>query len=242
LNTSIDIDTPQADPVFETGRGHGHKTRERKDIASGDIMPPAQMIRLAFSPQGDVVADIYGKLPGRGAWIAANRDAVATALKSKAFARAAKRKVTVPDDFSDLIEAGLKTRISGLLGMARRAGALESGFDNVFGAGRIGQLAFRFEASDGSEDGRGKIRASAKGAAKELDQAAPPVVGVFSAAELGAVLGREHMVHIGVRTGKLAKALHLELSRLAGFCPLIPDAWPDTEHEPEFVPIWGREN
>ena len=66
-----------------------------------------RMIRLGFSPDGDVVADVFGKLPGRGAWVAANRGAVEQAIKAKAFARAAKRKVAVPDDFADVIERQL---------------------------------------------------------------------------------------------------------------------------------------
>ncbi|PHR93657.1 MAG: DNA-binding protein [Robiginitomaculum sp.] len=236
-----DVPVPPSDEDgFVTGRGHGHKSTERKDIASGEVMDPARMIRLAFSPDGDVVADVFAKLPGRGAWVAANREAVETAIRTQAFARAAKRKVQVPDGFADLIEQHLSRRVLALLGMANRAGELESGFDKVRSVAQAGLISFRVEASDGSEDGRSKIRVITKAVANEMEQLSAPVIGCFNATELGQIMGREHMVHLAVRKGRLARALRVELSRLAGFRDLIPDVWTDKEHEPEFVPFAKR--
>lgn len=229
--------SPELEPDFELGRGHGHKPRTRKDIASGEVMDPARMIRLGFSPDGEVVADVFAKLPGRGAWVAANRDAVEKAIKSKAFARAAKKNVTVPDGFVDKIEAQLLQKILGLIGMANRAAQLESGYDKVRSMAQTGTIAFRLEASDGAEDGRSKIRVIDRAVARELEQRPAPVIGCFSSTELGKVLGREHMVHLAVRKGKLAKSLHAEVSRLIGFCDLVPSDWTDKEHESEFVPF-----
>ncbi len=240
MNEERNIDTPEADPEYVLGRGHGHKPRERKDIASGEAMNPVRMIRLGFSPDGDVVADVFGKLPGRGAWVAANRGAVEQAIKAKAFARAAKRKVAVPDDFADVIERQLAGKVLGLLRMANRAGQLESGFDKVKGAASADALAFRLEASDGAEDGRGKIRVITKAIARDMEVNAPPVIGCFTGAELGQITGREHLVHGGVRKGRLARSMQDELSRLAGFRALIPESWPDKEHEPDFHPFGDK--
>ena len=199
-------------------------------------MDPAAMIRIAFGPDGLVVPDFAGKLPGRGAWIVPSRDAVTQAVKSGAFARAAKSKVNMPDGFADIIENGLRLRVLGLLGMAKRAGEIETGFDKVRGAAQSGLLAYRFEALDGSEDGRSTIRASAKSAAYELEETPPPCVGVFTGAELGATLGREYLVHVGLSKGRVAKSLRQALTKLAGFTSLVPQTWPDTEHEPPFIP------
>ena len=219
------------------GRGHGHKPRTRKDIASGEAVDPARMIRLGFSPGGDVVADVFGKLPGRGAWVAANRGAIAQAIKTKSFARAAKKKVNVPDGFADKIEQQLADKVLGILRMANRAGQLETGFDKVKGAASNAGIAFRLEARDGAEDGRGKIRVITKAVARDMQEQAPPVIGCFSSVELGKIAGRDHVVHGGVRKGRLARSLQAELSRLSGFRSLIPDDWPDKEHEPDFLPF-----
>ena len=222
-------------PERETG-SHGHKPRERRDIASGETLEPWQMIRMAFGPDGLIVPDFSCKGPGRGAWLASDRMSVEKAIKIKAFSRAAKAQVTVPENLADHLETGLANRVLGLLGMAKRAGEIETGFDKVRGAAQGGLLAYRFEAKDGSEDGRSKIRVNAKSAAIELDEAAAPVVGCFTGAELGAIFGREHLVHVGVRKGRLAKALRQELTRLTGFRALIPSEWTDIEHEPPFIP------
>ncbi|NNC38204.1 MAG: RNA-binding protein [Acidimicrobiales bacterium] len=215
---------------------HGHKPRERRDIASGQALESWQMIRIAFGPDGQVVPDFSCKLPGRGAWVASDRASVEKALKIKAFARAAKMNISVPTNLADQIEAGLAQRVLGLLGMAKRAGEIETGFDKVRGAAQGGLLAYRFEASDGSEDGRSKIRVNAKAVAKEFDEIPAPVVGCFSGEELGAVFGREHLVHVGVRKGRVFVALQKELTRLAGFRDLIPANWTDKEHESPFIP------
>jgi len=220
-------DSPDNPP----GNSHGHKPRERKDIASGELRDPADMLRLAFSPDGRVVADIYAKLPGRGAWIGASRAAVETALKSGAFARAAKRKVKVPDNFADIIESGLSARVLGMLGMAKRAGQLESGFENVRSCARSGEVGVRIEASDGQPDGRSKIRVVVKAIAKELEIPMPTLIGCFTSTELGKVVGRDNMVHACVHKGKMAKAITHEIERLAGFRELVPSDWPDREHE-----------
>ncbi len=244
MNVSSDITSPEdsadqgsADQDFVLGNSHGHKPRTRKDIASGDIMNPVRMIRLAFSQDGEVVADVFAKIPGRGAWIAANRDAVKKAIKTKAISRAAKRDINVPETFADIIEQQLSRKVLGLIGMANRAGELESGFDKVRGAAQAGKIAFRIEALDGAQDGRSKIRVISKAIAREMQQTSAPVIGCYTSAQLGSMLGREHMVHLALRKGRLTQSLRAELSRLAGFCSLIPQTWPDKDHEEPFVPF-----
>ena len=216
---------------------HGHKPSERKDIASGELRDPGDMLRLGFGPDGQVVADIYGKLPGRGAWIEASREAVEKAIKTGAFARAAKRKVIVADNFADTIQAGLSARVLGMLGMAKRAGQLESGFENVRSCARSGEVGVRIEASDGQPDGRSKIRVVVKAIAKELEVPMPTLIGCFTSTELGQVVGRDNMVHACVHKGKMAKAITQEIERLSGFRELLPDDWPDREHESITTPV-----
>ena len=63
-------------------------------------------------------------------------------------------------------------------------------------------------ASDGAADGRAKIRALAPGV---------PLVDQFAAAELGAAVGRDHIVHGAVAKGRLAERIVREARRLAKF-------------------------
>ena len=59
----------------------------------------------------------------------------------------------------------------------------------------------------------------------------PIVVGCFSSNKIGEALSRESIVHAGIKRGKLAKTLTIEVKRLSGFIDLVPMDWPDREHE-----------
>lgn len=209
----------------------GHKPRERRCVASGETRDPATMVRFVLSPDGIVTPDVTGKLPGRGVWVTADRASLDIAVKTGAFARGFKAKVTLPDDLTDQTEDSLTRQILGLIGMAKKSGQLIIGFDQVQSAARGDALAWRIEAADGSEDGRGKIRTLSKAVARELEKPLPHVLGCFKAAELGHVLGREQLIHAALPHGKLAKRMTEMAGRLSGFRPLIPENWPDLEHE-----------
>ena len=49
---------------------------ERTCIATGQNLPKYKLIRFVIAPDGFVVADLVGRLPGRGAWVAANETAI----------------------------------------------------------------------------------------------------------------------------------------------------------------------
>lgn len=182
----------------------------RRCIVTGERRSPDQMLRFVVAPDGQVVPDIEGSLPGRGIWLSASRDVVNTAVAKRLFARAARAKVTVPADLADRLEALLARRCLELLGLARRAGQAVAGYDKARAElqGRRGALLL--EATDGAEGGRGKVRALAP---------ALPMVEVFGSAELGPALGREAAVHVVVGRGRLAERLLREAIRLAGFRP-----------------------
>lgn len=181
---------------------------ERRCIASGTVRPKAELLRFVVAPDGQVVPDVEQRLPGRGIWLSARRDVVNTAVGKRLFAKAARKAVLVPEDLVDRIERLLARRGLAILGLARRAGQAVCGFEKVKAELKAGRVAVLVEARDASEDGRGKLRALARSA---------PVVELFDAAELGSVFGRDHVVHVGVAPGGLAKRLLDEASLLAGF-------------------------
>lgn len=196
--------------------------RTRRCIASGETAHEASLIRVVASPDGMVVPDIAAKLPGRGAWISASREAVATAIRRKAFQRAFEGPVTVPEGLADEIERQLAARALSILGLARRAGRLAMGYDGSRGAITASPPpAWRIEASDGAADGRRKLDQLAHGAAPGV-----PVAMCFSAGELGAALGRSGVVHLVLSPGPEAAAFGVLMGKLAGFRatgPQTPD-------------------
>lgn len=94
------------------------------------------------------------------------------------------------------------------IGLARRAGLAVAGFEKVRASVRAGKIALLFEALDGAQGGRGKIRALAP----DL-----PLAAVLTAAEMGAVFGRDNVVHVGLGAGRLCRRLVSDAEKLAGF-------------------------
>ncbi len=161
-----------------------------------------------MAPDGAVVADLAETLPGRGLWLSARRDIVEAACRRNAFAKAARRKVGVPDGLADRLEALLAGRCRDLLGLARRAGQAVAGGEKVRVWLKEGRAGVLFAAVDGAAAARSRLRALAR----DL-----PVIEVLTAAELGAGFGRERVVHAAVAPGRLAEGLERECARLAGF-------------------------
>jgi predicted RNA-binding protein YlxR (DUF448 family) len=179
----------------------------RRCIQTGAVGPKEAMIRFVVGPDASVVPDIEGRLPGRGMWLSARRDVVNSAVAKSAFAKAARQKVEVPPDLAGRLEALLRSRCLDLIGLARRAGQVVSGYEKVRAELKSGRGAVLLEASDGARDGTQKVRALAPRL---------PVVTVLTGAELGAAFGRDHTVHGLLLPGNLAARLLIEAGRLAG--------------------------
>jgi predicted RNA-binding protein YlxR (DUF448 family) len=194
--------------------------RERRDIVTGEVMDESTLIRFVAGPDSQAVPDLARKLPGRGLWVAADRASVETAARKGLFARAAKAKVHASPDLADQVEGLLKRRLLSGLGLARRAGDLTSGFEKVAAAIEAGRAAWLIEASDGAMDGRQKLWG------KTRKQSPPtPILGVFSAEELGLALGGENVIHTAFLAGRAADRWAEDARRLSGFCPLLPPSW-----------------
>lgn len=199
--------------------------RERRDLVTRQVMDDARLIRFVAGPDGSVVPDLGRRLPGRGLWVEATRDAVAEAARRNLFSQAAKTRLTAAPDLADRVGALLAKRCLEQLGLARREGALISGFEKSAAAVRSGRAAWVIEAADGSADGRSKILALAR------HQPGLGVCGAFTAEELRLALGLENAIHAVLLAGGRAERWTLEVGRLAGFRPIRPPAW-DRRTEP----------
>lgn len=174
---------------------------------TGAVRPKAELLRFVLAPDGRVVPDVAGKLPGRGLWLTARRDIVAAAVTKRLFARAARQPVIVDEDLAERVEALLAERCRDQIGLARRAGQAVMGFAKVEATLAQGRAAVLLAAADGAADGRAKLRALAP---------ALPLVEQLSSGELGAAFGREHVVHAALAPGRIAQALIADAARLAG--------------------------
>ncbi len=218
-------DDQVADQAMVESGARGKALRVRRDIVSGQIMEEADLIRFVLAPDGTIVPDLNAKLPGRGIWVAAKREAVNIASAKGLFSRGAKAKASAGPDLADQIEQLLRAKLLELLGLALRSGQLETGFDKVRAMITAQPPAWRVAASEAARDGRNKIRMASKAAWN-----ATPLIGCFNAAELGAALGRDDVTHAAMHEGQLAQRFEREALRLKGFTDLLPAGW-TTESE-----------
>lgn len=179
----------------------------RRCIASGASKPRDTLLRFVVDPAGALVPDLGESLPGRGLWVSAERAALEKACERGLFARAARRPIAVAPDLIDEVERQLTARALDTLGLARRAGALTTGFDKVHRALTERRVAVLVEASDGARHGRARLGALARDI---------PVIAQFDGAALSRSLGRENVVHAALAPGRLAERFVRESARLAG--------------------------
>ena len=196
-------------PETAVDEGPRSATRPRRRcFVTRRVVDKDALVRFVVGPDHTVVPDTTGTLPGRGLWLSAERDVVNTACARNAFAKGFRAKVAVEPDLADHVERLLARRCLDLLGLARRAGAAAAGFEKVralLGSGAAGVLV---TASDAAADGRQRLGRAAAGV---------PMVTAFCAAELAAAIGREHVVYLAVRKGRMAQRIAAEAARLAGF-------------------------
>lgn len=193
---------------------HGRSNRrgangapQRRCIVTRRTAPKTDLIRFVVAPDGTLVADVDGRLPGRGLWVVAERDAIESARTGGLFAKAARRRVDVPADLLQTVEDQLRRRCIDGLAMARRAGQAVAGFEKVRAWLAAGKAAVVLTAHDGAVDGRGK-----------LYRLCPdlPRVETLNAADLAVAFGRDHVVHAAMADGGLARGLLAQARRLAG--------------------------
>ena len=179
---------------------------ERRCIVTGETGPKRGLIRFVVSPDGEIAPDILEKLPGRGIWISAERDAIEKAVAKKLFARAAKAPVRVPDDLVDRVEAGLARRLSDLIALKRKAGEAVAGFEKVKAWLAAGNVAVLLQATDGSERGKTKL----------WTPTGARYFSVLTARELGLAFGRQSVIHGALAAGGLAPRVVEGAAKLQG--------------------------
>jgi len=205
-------------PTTERTRPGG-KSPERKCILTGRHGERDELIRLAISPDGDVLPDPRARAPGRGAWLGVSRAELETAIaKGKlkgALARAFKSAPPrVPDDLPAQIDAGLLRTLTDRLGLEMRSGHLILGSERIAEHARGGVLAALYHAADASDGGAAKLdQAWRVGSDREGSGEGGTRLPLDRAA-LSVALGRDNVVHLALADEEAAKRVDQALTRL----------------------------
>lgn len=206
----------------ETGQPRTHReasarARERMCLVTRRKASETDLIRFVVDPEGVLVPDVKAVLPGRGAWVSADRDVLAQAIKRKAFGRALKTDTPIGglDTLIARTQQVVRHHAHGGLAMARKAGLVVTGFSKVESALKTGKAHTVLVATDGGADSASKIHRLA-------GHVGVPVLQLLPHDEMGLALGREHVIHAALLDGPGAQRFLAPLRRLENFC--LPQA------------------
>lgn len=191
---------------------------ERKCILSGAHAARDSLIRLAISPDGEVLPDVRARAPGRGAWIGVSRTELENAIVkgnlrgalARAFRGAA---LTIPADLGELIEAALLRDLTDRLGLEMRTGAVLFGSERIAEAARGGAVEWLGHAADAAEDGSRKLDQAWRVGSDAEGTGQRGVRLPLDRAALSVALGRENIVHLAVTDPKAAQRIAVPLAR-----------------------------
>ncbi|MCB9992640.1 MAG: RNA-binding protein [Hyphomicrobiaceae bacterium] len=174
----------------------------------------ADLVRFALGPDDLIAPDVDGRAPGRGVWVGLGQKLVAEAERRKVFAKSLKSPVKVPQDLALLTRSRLEQRLTGALGLARKAGQIATGAAKVAGALSGGHILALFTAIDAAPDGRRKMLAHLK--------AAPNAAGIrhfelLTAEQMSLATGRENVIHAALTEGAAARGALDRADRLARY-------------------------
>jgi predicted RNA-binding protein YlxR (DUF448 family) len=210
-------------PETDAGPAAARRETTRQCLATREVMPVDRMIRFVVGPDGVVVPDLAARLPGRGAWVAANRAALRQAMKKKAFGRAFRGRGRAEESLPDLVGALLEKDALAALALANKAGRVVTGNAKVVealqaAAPRAGMkqvpVAGLMHAADAAEDGMAKLDALARRIGEAAGREIVRVMA-FPGAQLDLALGRANVVHAALlahptSAGFLARVKRLE--------------------------------
>ena len=185
-----------------------------------EVRPVDELIRFVLDGSGQVVPDVKRKLPGRGLWVSASRQAVAAAVKRQLFAKGFRKPVKDRETLVAETDALLARSAIEALAIAAKAGQVVSGFAKVEASLKAGEAKALIHARDGAADGIRKLdnlaaAASAGGNAEITGKM--PVINTLSSAELDLALGRSNVIHAALLAGPAGKTFLSRIERLVRF-------------------------
>lgn len=206
-------DTQDAELAVELDSGPRARERARLCAATRTVRPVSELIRFVVGPDGEAVPDVKNKLPGRGIWITATRDALGEAIKRKAFARGFKREVRLPSHFVDSTEKLLERAVLDALAVAGKAGLVAAGFAKTETALAREKVVALLHAAEASSEGTRKLDAVMRRRSGET----PIVIGFLASAQLDLALNRPNVVHAALLAGPASETVLARCKRLERF-------------------------
>jgi predicted RNA-binding protein YlxR (DUF448 family) len=202
----------QIEAGIELDSGPRARELERMCVATRTVRPVSDLIRFVIGPDGEAIADIKRKLPGRGVWVTATQDALADAVKRKVFARGFKRDVRTPADLVARTDQLLERAALEALAIAGKAGLVAAGFAKAEAALQHDGAVALVHAAEGAPDGIRKLDAIARRQQRPI-----AVIRALTSPQLDLALGRPNVIHAALLAGPATDTFLARFRRLERF-------------------------
>ena len=165
---------------------------------------------LLFKEMNNIlICDVNAKVTEKGVWCNSNRNDIEKAIKNKVFDRLLNKKLKIPSFFIESIESNLKLKILNLLGLSKKAGLLEIGYDKVLKG--IKDETVDVVLIDKEAD---KLKTLF---IENSDKNIISLYRCFSREEIGKAIGYKKVLCVALIASKLSNALKLDFCRLKEF-------------------------
>jgi predicted RNA-binding protein YlxR (DUF448 family) len=180
---------------------------ERKCILEGVVKPISQLLRFV-ELNNELLPDFNKKLPAKGMYVTADKLSLQKALQKKLFHKVSKHNLKIAEDFMDTVENLIKHQAIESLNLARKSGALITGFEKVKEAVKKGNVEFIIEAKDAALDGKEKVVLLAKNI---------EIFNLFSIDELDRALNKVNTVHIAILKSNISDMVYSNLMKYQNY-------------------------
>ena len=165
---------------------------------------------LLFKEMNNIlICDVNAKVTEKGVWCNPNRNDIEKAIKHKVFDKLLNKKLKISSFFIESIENNLKLKILNLLGLSKKAGLLEIGYDKVLKA--IKDETVDVVLIDKKAD---KLKSFF---IENNDKKKILLYTYFSREEIGKSIGYKNVLCVALIASKLSNALKLDCYRFKEF-------------------------
>ncbi len=180
----------------------------RKCIASGEIKETDALLRFVKTPDSRLVPDFNKKLEGRGLYVSNSKTLLKKALEKNLFIKSIHLFLKIPENFEQEVEHLLYQKGLDWLNLARKAGALVTGFEKVKANIVKHKVAFVVEATNAAEDSSQKLEA--------LHQNLE-MLKIYNTDDLDKALNKENTVFVAVLKSDIAPKVYENIKKYQTF-------------------------
>ena len=202
------ISSPRPEMRRQGGGPSGH-TFGRTCLGCGGKCDGRELLRFVCSPQGEVLLDHTGRIPGRGAYVCCDASCLHRAMKVKVLAHALRYAVVVPtfEIVCREVRKMLCKRLGFYLGMSQKAGEIVSGYALIEKAFLQARVLYVVLAEDVAMRRAEEYRAW-------CIHYTVPYVTLFTKDELGRMLGKPSRSAVGLTASCFLEPLRTTLTSL----------------------------